>query len=257
MAAALPDGWAQHQDGEGRPFYYNAATEESTYDLPGEPAGVGGDLPAGWTQHQDAEGRTYYANSVTGESSWEVPAVAAASSAARGDGGANSTWSLENTFGLGPAGSERLFEGKVRLLDRSYTSVSSTIDALCSGALVVEEGLCVMYSESRSLYYLLWRDDKADAAQEVFCVWSEEQAVCLGPVGNEHVFEGKAELLPKDVYRSVRQTIDALNMGHIAPEFGFCVVFSDTQQLYFLVYRTDKEAEATGMFPEWRRTGEE
>mmetsp|Transcript_45688 Transcript_45688/g.126794 ORF Transcript_45688/g.126794 Transcript_45688/m.126794 type:complete len:183 (-) Transcript_45688:251-799(-) len=34
-------------------------------------------LPEGWAAYQDPEGRTYYANAATGETSWESPALEA------------------------------------------------------------------------------------------------------------------------------------------------------------------------------------
>lgn len=69
---ALPVGWTSHRDEEGRTFYANAATGESSWTRPESPAL----LPEGWSAHQDAEGRTFYANVTTGESSWTCPSVA-------------------------------------------------------------------------------------------------------------------------------------------------------------------------------------
>lgn len=243
---SLPDGWVQHQDPEGLPFYHNASTGESTYEppLPQTPAGgapppAPAALPEGWAAHHDPEGRVYYANATTGETSWDPPPTVG-------------TWSLDQTYGLGPEGCEYLFQGKVQVLDGSYNSVSSTVEALVSGAVVVDEGICVLYSQSKELWYLLWRSDKEEEARAKCFPWSGEQVVCLGPVGHECTFEGKAELLPKDQYTSVSQTIDALNIGQLVPERGYCVIFSDSQQLYYLAYRADKEEEATSLFPAWQ-----
>mmetsp|Transcript_73023 Transcript_73023/g.205121 ORF Transcript_73023/g.205121 Transcript_73023/m.205121 type:complete len:253 (+) Transcript_73023:94-852(+) len=246
MAAQLPEGWQQHEDPQGRVFYFNTATSESTYDPPWGAQGAAAPppppMPEGWSAMIDpSSGRTYYHNAGTGETTWNPPAAAA--NAGR--------WSLEQTYGLGPEGFEHFFEGRARLLERSYNSVSATVEALSSGDLVVEEGICVLYSGSRSLYYLLWRDDKADYAKTFF-MWSCDQAICLGPVGHEDAFEGIVQLLPKDEFVSVSETVSALNLGQLSIDEGCCVVFSDAQQLYFLLYRTDKEADITSRFPPWQ-----
>jgi len=249
MDGQLPEGWAEHQDPQGRVFYYNSATSESTYDPPwlrqdGAQPPPPQELPAGWVALSDpASGKTYYYNSATGETSWDPPAPVASTSSGQ--------WSLDQTYGLGPEGYEHLFQGRAPVLDRSFSSVSATVDALISGSLVVDEGICVLYSASRSLYFLLWRDDKTELAKTFF-MWSGEQAICLGPIGNEQAFEGKAELLPKESYSSVSQTINSLILGELAMDVGYCVVFSDAHQLYFLVYRTDKEAEVAGLFTAWQ-----
>jgi hypothetical protein len=70
QASVLPDGWSAHQDPEGRTYYANAFTGESSWTLPEVSL-----LPEGWTAHADAEGRTYYANASTGESSWSLPST--------------------------------------------------------------------------------------------------------------------------------------------------------------------------------------
>lgn len=67
---ALPEGWAAHFDHEGRTFYANSKTGESTWTRPELLM-----LPEGWSAHQDAEGRTFYANALTGESSWTCPEI--------------------------------------------------------------------------------------------------------------------------------------------------------------------------------------
>jgi len=67
----LPHGWVASQDNEGRTYYSNAITGESTWTRP--EACVVPTFPDGWAAHEDAEGRTYYLNASTGESSWTLP----------------------------------------------------------------------------------------------------------------------------------------------------------------------------------------
>lgn len=220
-------------------------------------------LPEGWAAYQDAEGRTYYANAATSETSWTRPAPAtggappqqqeqAAPPNAEQTYGA-SYWSIEQTYTFGPEGCEYMFENKAMLLDRGqFASVATTVDILNSGAYNVEAGFCVIYSASRQTYYLLWREGKADDAFAVLGIdpnaeelfWDIEQCSELGPVGCEHIFDGKAMLLDKGQHFSVEATIDALNSGGIIAEAGFCILFSGSRQSYFLLWRNDKQSEA-------------
>ena len=37
MNPPLPEGWSEHTDGDGRPFYYCVSTRKSTYEHPYDP----------------------------------------------------------------------------------------------------------------------------------------------------------------------------------------------------------------------------
>ena len=85
--------WEAIQDDEGRTYYYNTVTGESSWEAP--PGFTGGaaasatgadeqaaeeqaaaaesDQPQRWTGYKDDEGRTYYYNETTGETQWERP----------------------------------------------------------------------------------------------------------------------------------------------------------------------------------------
>lgn len=159
MAEALPEGWGAYQDDQGRTYYANPMTGETSWDPPA-PAVV---LPDGWTAHQDPEtGKTFYANVTTGESSWEPPSAPAVPAPAPPPSMEKpGRWSVDFTYTIGPEGNEEMFSGKVQLLDRSvYSSVSSVVENLNQGLLAVPEGYCVVFSGSKQNYYLLWREDK-------------------------------------------------------------------------------------------------
>eukprot|EP00929_Paragymnodinium_shiwhaense_P063772 TRINITY_DN318_c0_g1_i1.p1 TRINITY_DN318_c0_g1~~TRINITY_DN318_c0_g1_i1.p1 ORF type:complete len:211 (+),score=33.15 TRINITY_DN318_c0_g1_i1:93-635(+) len=170
--ASLPDGWSAHQDAEGRTFYANAATGESSWEPPAgyapaadvpPPYPDSDALPEGWAVYQDAEGRTFYANAATGETSWEKPAAAASAAAPAESFG---TWSTDFTYTIGPEGSEHIFEGKAPLLDKAvYSSVASSCDQMNAGTVAgVECGYCVIWSNSKQNYFLLWRSDREKEA---------------------------------------------------------------------------------------------
>ena len=89
-SASLPgDEWEECVDAEGRTFFYNDRTGESTWDDPrNNPALMltagesneddgGGALalssPGEWEEVVDADGAVYYYNSETGETNWDRP----------------------------------------------------------------------------------------------------------------------------------------------------------------------------------------
>jgi len=76
-------------------------------------------------------------------------------------------WSVDQTATLGNKGDEKRFTGKVELLKTDvYTSVAKAVEALNSpdGGVACLEGMCVVLSQSRSQYFLLYRKDVKDKA---------------------------------------------------------------------------------------------
>ena len=74
------DDWTEHfAESEGRPYWHNARTGETTWAAP--PAR---DAAAdAWTEHYaESEGRPYWHNTRTGETTWAAPASPAPASAA-------------------------------------------------------------------------------------------------------------------------------------------------------------------------------
>jgi hypothetical protein len=75
--------------------------------------------------------------------------------------------------------------------------------------------------------------------------WGPEKCVELGPKGCEHQFKNKMTLLNPEVYKSVKAACEAINAGKLEmPKEGYCVIFSERHQKYFLMFRADKEQEA-------------
>jgi hypothetical protein len=92
-SAAGQYNWSAFYDDEGRIYYYNSTTEESSWDAPAEgfnaapePEAVGGLVEpvtegserataatASWVVYKDEEGREYYYNVETEETQWEKP----------------------------------------------------------------------------------------------------------------------------------------------------------------------------------------
>ena len=83
--------WSAFYDDDGRIYYYNAASGESSWEAPEQynppsddpphVTGAGTKEPASssssssaWVSYQDDEGRTYYFNTETEETTWDTPA---------------------------------------------------------------------------------------------------------------------------------------------------------------------------------------
>eukprot|EP00933_Yihiella_yeosuensis_P027402 TRINITY_DN212_c1_g1_i1.p1 TRINITY_DN212_c1_g1~~TRINITY_DN212_c1_g1_i1.p1 ORF type:complete len:249 (+),score=51.50 TRINITY_DN212_c1_g1_i1:87-833(+) len=244
----LPAGWEAHLDPEGRTYYCNSATGETTWEPPAM------QLPEGWAAHQDDQGRTFYHNSITGETSWEPPADAPAA-APPAPAAPIGNWSVDFTYTLGPVGSEDMFSGKAQLLDKSvYSSVSAVVDSLNQGVPSVPEGYCVVFSNSKQNYFLLWREDKEAEAFAVLGIgtdsesWSTSQVYKLEGWAEANI-AGRADILDQARYDSVSNAVEALNAGIVHEGArGYCVVFSASQQCLFLLWHKDKEADAFAMF---------
>lgn len=75
MGAPISSVWSEHKTDDGRAYYFNRETNETTYEKPDAlktPAERSlGKCP--WTEHKGDGGRTYYFNTETQESVWEEP----------------------------------------------------------------------------------------------------------------------------------------------------------------------------------------
>lgn len=246
-AASLPEGWAAYLDPEGRTYYANAATGQTSWEPPALPAAP--TLPPGWAAYQDAEGRTFYSNVARGLSSWEPPPMEEAATAPveaetpaavapAGDTGSTLAcaapaadtgyaaaavtggWSTEQAYALGQSGEEHYFEGKAMLLDlATWSSVSVAIEALNGGILVMEVGYCVIFSNSKQMYYLLWRQDKETEAWAALGLdekgsWKTWQCCSVGATITEAKLVTRIQLLDKSSHNSVTTVVDMLNAGN-------------------------------------------
>eukprot|EP00930_Biecheleria_cincta_P084579 TRINITY_DN74026_c0_g1_i1.p1 TRINITY_DN74026_c0_g1~~TRINITY_DN74026_c0_g1_i1.p1 ORF type:complete len:911 (-),score=178.86 TRINITY_DN74026_c0_g1_i1:177-2909(-) len=75
--------------------------------------------------------------------------------------------------------------------------------------------------------------------------WSADKAYRLGSKGEEASFGGqsiKDHLLD---FTSARLAVDALNAGKVSCPEGFCIVFSESSNAYFLLYREGCQKKAT------------
>lgn len=60
--------WQEARDDQGRVYYYNVTTHETSWEKPAE------NLPTGsWKAYKTEDGRDYYHNEVTGETTWDKP----------------------------------------------------------------------------------------------------------------------------------------------------------------------------------------
>lgn len=74
--------------------------------------------------------------------------------------------------------------------------------------------------------------------------WSAQQSHDLGPV----VPETGLQVLDRQISASVQGAVNGLNQGRIVCEEGLCITYSNSSNAYYLLYRCDKEAEASRRF---------
>lgn len=77
--------------------------------------------------------------------------------------------------------------------------------------------------------------------------WSVSQSADLGTGPQpslDALNEKSAKIMPSEEWSSVAQIVDALNSNSVFAPDGLCVVFSKNKLSYFLVWRSDKEADA-------------
>ncbi|KAK4802388.1 hypothetical protein SAY86_000591 [Trapa natans] len=70
-----PIDWIEHTSPDGRRYYYNKKTKQSTWQKPFElmTAIERADASTDWREYKSADGRMYYYNMATKQSKWEMP----------------------------------------------------------------------------------------------------------------------------------------------------------------------------------------
>ncbi|OWM64775.1 hypothetical protein CDL15_Pgr028492 [Punica granatum] len=70
-----PIDWIEHTSPDGRRYYYNKKTKQSSWQKPFElmTAIERADASTDWREYKSADGRMYYYNKVTKQSKWEMP----------------------------------------------------------------------------------------------------------------------------------------------------------------------------------------
>merc|ERR1719277_1733543 len=73
-AAAEANAWTEHTHSDGRRYYYNRITKQSSWDKP-ECLKTDSERlnTTVWKEYKTADGRDYYFNPATKQSVWEMP----------------------------------------------------------------------------------------------------------------------------------------------------------------------------------------
>lgn len=183
-------------------------------------------------------------------------------------------WNKDDAMSLPHEAMKHVFVKSAHLLlnKTRYTSVASAVDALNSGALVVDPGYCIVFSETKKWYFLVRRNDKmhlslsdmldlstnlkpqsryVDQPQTADASWS---VVCSIAIANEwqeleSLLSAAANVLflSRSRWDSVAATVKALNAGTLTAPGGFCVVFARASKSYYLIWRSDMESEREGI----------
>merc|ERR1711879_193063 len=73
-AAAEANSWTEHTHSDGRRYYYNRVTKQSSWDKPDCLKSAEEKLnTTNWKEYKTADGRDYYYNPVTKQSVWDMP----------------------------------------------------------------------------------------------------------------------------------------------------------------------------------------
>lgn len=169
------------------------------------------------------------------------------------------SWSPHNSHVVSST-EEANFRGKAPLLS-NFSSVRQAAERLNAEVGLCIPGICIVFSKNSGLHVLLWRSDKAEEVEYKFSIecssrkWSVENTHDLCAAGEDFRVQGHARFL--DHISSVSEAVEQLNDsdGQMCPE-GICVVFSQTNQRFFLLYRDDKRQIALFSFdieekPSW------
>jgi len=77
------------------------------------------------------------------------------------------TWSMTQSHSIGTVLGE--FEGKEMVLDGGAAAgVQEALHALAQGEVPCESGVCIVFSEEKGQYFLLWRSDVKEAVYEKY-----------------------------------------------------------------------------------------
>lgn len=89
-------------------------------------------------------------------------------------------------------------------------------------------------------------------------VWAVDQAFCIGSEGEDAIFRKQnVPLLDPTEITSLRVAVERLNDNSIPCEEGTCVVWSNTTQRFYVLYRSDAVAQAHETFKEVIETTKE
>jgi len=78
--------------------------------------------------------------------------------------------------------------------------------------------------------------------------WSMEAAFELAKKGEEEKFQGKAARLHTGEVDSVTKCVEGLNEGSIKCPYGICIMWSESHDAYYLMYRSDMKEKAFANF---------
>lgn len=182
-------------------------------------------------------------------------------------------WSTENSHDLCGLGEESRFEGTSEMLSGIF-SVSQAVEHLNVNSHLCPDGRCVVYSQGKQRYFLLYQVDERKKAFSTFGiedahdseeeeqeeeeeepVAKTEEKVAQWSIGLSHDFCAKGEEARFDgmvphltQFSGVSEAVEHLNAtSHLCP-LGKCIVFSEGKQRYFLLFQAETKRKVLSSF---------
>jgi len=170
-------------------------------------------------------------------------------------------WSADQTYKV-TIESVPSLKRKVMAVDVSTApSVGSLVEELVAGRIDCPGGICLAFSGKQQTWWLVYRSDQKDAAHELLHVeqraeesvsdveedvksWAPSQAWLVPEETDMVHLKTQVKPFDKRIISSVNTLVNHLIEGHMQCPGGMCLVWSESKQSWWLVYRSDKKAAA-------------
>lgn len=163
------------------------------------------------------------------------------------DDATHNAWNLENTQKLGHKEQVHGFP-----LLEDINSVQAAVEILNAEPEKCSGGICLAYSENQKAYFLLWRTDQ--------CIRALEAALPTWSIKNTQKLDHKERVQGFPLLENINSVAGAVSVLNAEPgkcSEGICMVYSENQGAYFLLWRTDRSIHALqALFPSGQNDGE-
>lgn len=133
-------------------------------------------------------------------------------------------------------------EESLKLVSRLQNLAADALEAAATGI----PGTLDLYTKVNASLVSCANSHKL--AELALLTWSTEQSIKLGSASEVQQFVGKAQVMDDSVINCIVIAVCFLNTGAIHCPDGYCIVYQSNMQVYFALYRSDKQDEALELF---------